>query len=143
MDDQQIRAVVASFEALEGRYDEFAVTFYEHLFAAAPETRPMFKHDMTLQREKLVNQLQLLVHALEHIHEEVALATELGHRHVSYGVTPAHYDIMLGVMIDTLRDTLGDSFDDETEVAWRRAYHLIAELMMHGAAYGAVQPESS
>src|SRR3954447_5863409 len=108
MDDRQIQAVIETFDALEGRLGEFSRSFYAHLFSAAPETEAMFTVDMSVQRRKLVDQLSLIVHALPRLGDVVDLASELGHRHAGYGVVPAHYDVMAGVLIDALRDTLGD-----------------------------------
>ncbi|XWK87672.1 MAG: hypothetical protein U7127_26330 [Phormidium sp.] len=47
-----------SFEKIKPHGNEFAVSFYENLFAANPEVKPLFTQtDMTNQYKKLLNSL--------------------------------------------------------------------------------------
>ncbi|MFB2892815.1 globin, partial [Aerosakkonemataceae cyanobacterium BLCC-F50] len=54
-----------SFEKIKPHAHEFVVSFYENLFAANPEVKPLFAQtDMTNQYKKLLNSLVLVVENL-------------------------------------------------------------------------------
>lgn len=108
--------------------DEFAVRFYDRLFAAAPETRAMFP-DLDAQRDKLRTELETLVRLIRNIDALEAEAGALGARHRSYGVRAAHFRLARDAMTGSLEDLLGDEFTAPDREAWSRAYDLIAELM--------------
>ncbi|MEH2045751.1 hypothetical protein [Nostoc sp.] len=51
-----------SFEKVKPRADEFAASFYDNLFQAHPEMKPLFaKTDMKNQEKKLLSSLVLVV----------------------------------------------------------------------------------
>ena len=108
--------------------DDFAIGFYERLFATAPETRAMFP-DLDAQREKLRTELETLVRLIRNLDELEAEAGTLGARHRGYGVRATHYRIARDAMTGSLEDLLGDEFTAPDREAWGRAYDLIAELM--------------
>ena len=58
----------------------------------------------------------------------------LGRRHVSYGVSDAHYAVVGTALRDTLAHALGDEFDAETHAPWAAAYDLLSSVMKIGAA---------
>lgn len=126
----QIDLVQASFVHCLPIPDEVAATFYRRLFAAAPSTRLLFKGDMRAQGQKLVMTLAAVVDGLERLEEIVPVAQELALRHVRYGVVDAHYAIVGGCLIETLRELLGPLFDADTEAAWGAAYTLLSDTMI-------------
>jgi hypothetical protein len=66
-------------------------SFYQRLFELAPETRQLFKRDMTLQTSKF---REMLVWMLEHIDDGERLTAaleDLGRRHAQYGGSIDHY----------------------------------------------------
>ena len=108
--------------------DDFAIGFYDRLFAVAPETRALFP-DLDAQRDKLRTELETLVRLIRNMNELEAEAGALGARHRSYGVRAAHYRLARDAMTGSLVDLLGDEFTAPDQEAWGRAYDLIAELM--------------
>jgi hemoglobin-like flavoprotein len=108
--------------------DEFAVGFYERLFAIAPETEAMFS-DLDAQRGKLRSELETLVRLLRDLDALEAEAGVLGARHRAYGVRATHFRLARDAMVGSLEELLGDEFTPADQVAWSRAYDLIAELM--------------
>jgi len=110
--------------------DQFGRIFYEHLFALAPELRPMFRSDLEGQGMKFLSTLHVLVDAFD---DEEALRPQLrqlSEGHAAYGVKPEHFAPMGEALIRTMRDALGEDMPDETEQAWRRAYDQLAEEMV-------------
>ena len=136
MDATQIALVRSTFTALGRREVEFATDFYERLFTIAPETRAMFPADMAAQRRKLVDQLTMIVGSLDRLPALVAETSALGHRHAAYGALPQHYDLVLEAMLAAMAQQLGALMTPAAEQAWRRAYNLVAEVMLHGAVHG-------
>jgi hemoglobin-like flavoprotein len=58
------------------------------------------------------------------------IMTELGKKHVSYGVKPDMFPIMGDALIYMLRDVLGDEFTDTTEEAWKETYGALSADMI-------------
>lgn len=118
--DMIVKRIVAS--------DDFAVGFYERLFAIAPEAEALFP-DLDAQRGKLRDELGALVRLLRDLDALEAEAGALGARHRAYGVRAAHFRLARDAMVGSLEAVLGSEFTSEDRVAWSRAYDLIAELM--------------
>lgn len=134
MDIDQIVLVQSTFADVIERADEFSNVFYARLFEIEPELRSMFASDLTAQRRKLVDELAFIVDNLGRLPPLIERATELGRRHVDYGVQPEHYDRVLDATLFALRSVLGERVGDDVETAWRRAYNLAAAMMLQGAS---------
>ena len=128
MTPEQVRLVSGLIERLQ-REPRFAPTFYERLFAAAPETESLFP-DVVAQGAKLTGELDALAALLLDLGALERRAGDLGRRHQTYGVRVAHYEVARRCMAEAIEEVLGDDFDDATRVAWARAYNLVAELML-------------
>lgn len=133
MDAAQIELVQDSFTHVVPIPDRAASHFYCLLFERAPETRALFKNDMTEQGQKLVLTLATVVGGLDRLDTILPVARELAIRHVRYGVVDRHYAIVGDALIDTLRDLLGTAFDAETEAAWGAAYGLLSGAMIEAS----------
>ena len=127
MTPDQIELVASVIDSVAER-PEFATRFYERLFEVAPQTADMFP-DVVTQRQKLADELRVMVSLLSDLGSLETRARDLGERHRGYGVRAAHYRIARVVMADTLHDVLGDQFGPAEEDAWNRATSLITELM--------------
>lgn len=90
----------------------------------------MFPQDMEAQRQKLLDELTAIVHAVSDLSALVARTAPLGVRHVEYGVEPDHYDLVGEALVLAMADVLGADWDEATESAWRYAYDLVAETML-------------
>jgi nitric oxide dioxygenase len=64
MTPDQMRLVRMSCATVMKRKAEAGQTFYRHLFAIAPDLRPMFKSDIDAQADKFVEMLALIVSLL-------------------------------------------------------------------------------
>ena len=114
--------------------DAAANLFYSRLFEINPQLAPMFAGaDMPQQRKKLVKAINLVVISLEQFETLVPMISEMGQRHVSYGVEDAHYDQVGAALLWTLQTGLEDGWSDEAEQAWAMAYQLLANTMITGA----------
>jgi nitric oxide dioxygenase len=134
MKPEQIQLVKSSFLAASTRRPDFAERFYEHLFAADPSLRTLFKGDIRTQAAKLGSAIAMVVHSLDRLDEIMEPVRQMAIRHVGYGVEEGHYATVGQALIATLRETLGDSFTAETEAAWTTAYVTLSGAMIASAA---------
>ena len=134
MTPEQVHLVESSFTSLGPRSSELARLFYLRLFDAEPSLHTMFSESPAEQEALFATELAALVRSITRYDAFVTRTRELGARHVSYGVTYAHYDTAGAVLLEALADTLGADFTEELRDAWRLAFDLVAETMMQGAA---------
>lgn len=109
--------------------DAAAAAFYERLFSIAPETRALFRTDLSEQGMRFMRTLGII---LDHISDPARVAPYLRHLaegHALYGVRPEHFAPMCEALIQTMREVLGDEFSEETAAAWRAAYDAFAAEM--------------
>ena len=129
----QIDLVQDSFALIVPRRAEASAVFYERLFAAAPETRSLFRGDLADQGRKLMQVLTKIVRNLSDLRPLLDSVDYLAQRHVGYGVRDEHYALVGEALIETLRDCLGDSFDERTERAWGYAYTILSGRIIRAA----------
>ena len=127
---RQIDLVQDSFAAVVPITDSTAAEFYRRLFELAPDTKPLFRGDMTQQGRKLFLTLATVVDALDRLDTIVPVARELAVRHVTYGAKERHYAAVGSALIETLRAGLGPAFDRDTEAAWLTAYTILSDTML-------------
>ena len=107
--------------------------FYERLFYINPELKPYFEGvDLPLQRSKLIKAINTVVISLDRIDTLIPMISDLGKRHVDYGVEDQHYQQVGEALLWTLKTGLKKHWNDDVKVAWTNAYQLLAEVMIDG-----------
>jgi hemoglobin-like flavoprotein len=129
----EIQLVRRTFDLIVPIAGVIADLFYDRLFYLAPSVRRMFPHDMRGEKRSLIVMMATTVQNLDNPEALVPLAKALGARHARYGVTPGHYEVVGEVLVWTLERGLASDFTLEVEIAWRRAYGLLAASMRAGA----------
>ncbi len=128
--------------------EQIGAEFYEKLFGIAPETRALFGEDMATQHAKFMSVVKELVSL--HLRSLISLPVtvlndseaalpaihNLGKRHVHFGVTPEHFDLMRTALLETLGEILGADFTPELRDAWEAAFDLMANVMKSGLRNG-------
>ncbi len=123
-----------SFNKIKPHANEFVVSFYENLFAAYPEVKPLFTQtDMTNQYKKLLSSLVLVVENLRQPEKLGAVLNALGARHVSYGTIPNYYGPVGEALLTTFEQYLQGDWTPEVKQAWLAAYQAITAQMLEGA----------
>jgi hemoglobin-like flavoprotein len=135
MTPDQIDLVQTSFAKVAPSADTAAGLFYGRLFEIAPETRPLFRGDMSEQGRKLMTTLGVVVNGLKNLDAILPAAKTLAVKHVGYGVTAAHYTSVGEALIWTLEKGLGPAFTTQTKEAWLAAYGALSSVMI-AEAYG-------
>jgi hemoglobin-like flavoprotein len=132
---KQKQLVQSSWEKVLPISESVATLFYERLFELDPSTRPLFKHtNMPEQRKKLMRAIDMVVNGLNMLDQLIPAVSDLGRRHVAYGVTDEHYSSVGRALIWTLEQALGADFTPEVKEAWTTAYNVIADTMKNAKA---------
>lgn len=141
MTPSQIDLIQDSFRKVVPISDTAAALFYGRLFEIAPEVKPLFKGDMSLQGAKLMATLGRVVAGLNDLSKIVPAAESLARKHVGYGVKDEHYAPVGAALIWTLEQGLGPDFTPETKAAWIEAYAILSSVMIAAAAKAPVAAE--
>ena len=136
----QVEVLEKSFDEIKPQANEFVASFYDNLFTAHPEAKPLFDTtDMQAQKKKLLNSLVLVVENLRQPDALNGALRGLGARHVKYGALPAHYPLVGGALLTTFEQYLQDKWTPQVQQAWVDAYGAISEIMLDGADYSEVE----
>ncbi|WP_051366541.1 globin domain-containing protein [Hamadaea tsunoensis] len=134
MTPDQVALVRGTMRAVHARRGELADAFYANLFRDEPGLRPMFPDDLSTLQAKFVDELEVIVGAVEDIGTFLRRAGHLGGRHVGYGVRTEHYRVAGDALVGAFEQLLAAEWTPAHEVAWRGAYDMVAEAMMMRAA---------
>ena len=134
MTPEQITLVQSSYRRLGARLPVMASRFYQELFRRDPALRPLFTTDMAEQKVRFATKLAEIVQTLPRLDDLLTHTRALGARHAGYGVKVADYQTVGDSLLAALEAVLGASMDDQTRQAWSRAYNLVSEIMLEGAA---------
>ncbi len=132
----QVELLEESFEKVKPQADNFVASFYNNLFTAHPEAKPLFANsDMTEQKKKLLASLVLVVENLRKPDALSGALKGLGAKHVKYGALPQHYPLVGDALLTTFEQYLQQDWTPDVKQAWVDAYGAITELMLSGADY--------
>ena len=134
MTPEQVGLLAESWNAVAGRRDEIARTFYQVLFDRHPELRSLFTRvDMRAQYEKFAGMVDEIVRLRAAPREFVKSAVLLGQRHAAYGVTRDQYAPAGAVLLEVLASALGPAFTPAVREAWSEGYLLTSSIMSRAA----------
>jgi hemoglobin-like flavoprotein len=130
MTPEQLALVRTSYATLGSDATAMADEFYARLFAADPSARALFTDGPDVMAVKFAAELEALVDAISSFPDFAPRVRDLGLRHAGYHVQTRHYGAAREALIGALANHLGDDWTPDVEEAWRRAYNLVAEMMM-------------
>lgn len=134
MTPEQLQLVRSSYATLGDAAPAMAIDFYHRLFAADPSAEALFTNGPDVMSVKFAAELDAIVEAISSFDAFAPRVRDLAARHVGYGVQTQHYHAVGEALIGALAAHLAPVWDDALEAAWRRAYNLVAEVMMAAAA---------
>ena len=134
MTPELLQMVQSSYARLGDGAPAMAADFYRRLFDADPSARDLFIDGPDVMAVKFANELEAIVEAITSYETFALRVKDLAGRHVRYGVQTHHYRAVGDALIGALAAHLEDIWNPEFETAWRRAYNLVAEMMMATAA---------
>lgn len=133
MTPKQIQLVQKTWKLVMPISEQAAAMFYGRLFQLDPTLRKLFKTDLKLQGQKLVQMISIAVNGLPKLDSIVPAVEDLGRRHVDYQVTDEMYDTVGEALLWTLEQGLGDTFTPEVKQAWAETYNTLADVMKSAA----------
>ena len=135
----QVELLESSFAKVRPKAAQFAASFYENLFAANPEVKPLFATvDMQKQQQKLVSTLVLVIQSLRKPEVLQGVLKDLGARHIAYGAIPKYYPLVSSALLVTLKQYLPQDWTEEVQQAWVNAFSVITNVMLEGAGYSPI-----
>jgi hemoglobin-like flavoprotein len=133
MTPESIERLKSSFSEVSAQPRALAARFYQELFAAAPNLRPLFPPDMTSLQGHFEAALALVIRNLEDMGALQDSLRDLGAQHVQWGARPEDYFVVRDAIVRAIRATSA-SWSDDLDADWRRAITAIAVPMLQGAA---------
>jgi len=130
MTPEQLQLVRSSYASLGDSAAAMATDFYRRLFIADPSAEALFTNGPDVMAEKFAEELEAIVQAISSFEAFAPRVRDLARRHARYGVQSHHYQSVGEALIGALAERLAPDWDDSLETAWRRAYNLVAEIMM-------------
>lgn len=130
MNQETIALVQESWKKVAAIAPQAAELFYQNLFAADPNLKPLFRGNMEEQGRKLMQMIGAAVGKLKDLDSLVPILQGLGKRHVGYGVKDSHYQTVGGALVKTLGQGLGEDFTPEVKAAWITTYGVMADVMI-------------
>lgn len=131
-----IAAVRRSCRAVAEHPVRLAEALYAHLFELAPQLRPMFAADVTVQMQRMADTLMRAIATLEQADtaQLEAVLHRLGAQHkVRYGVEPEHYQPVGHALTRAVRDVAGLEYSGFVSSSWIAMYQWVAAHMAAGA----------
>lgn len=133
MTPESIARLGRSFDEVCARPRALAGCFYEELFTAAPQLRPLFPANLASLQGHFEAALALVIRNLENMTVLQESLRELGVQHVHWGAKPEDYLIVRDALIRAIRSSSA-SWSNDLEADWRQAITAIAVPMLQGAA---------
>jgi hemoglobin-like flavoprotein len=134
MTPAKVQLVQDSFKKIVPIAATAADLFYDRLFTIEPELRSLFPQNLSQQKNKLMQMLASAVTNLHQMEKILPAVQALGRRHVDYGVTDIHYEIVGEALVWTLEQGLGDDFTPPVREAWTETFLTVSGVMKNAAA---------
>jgi hemoglobin-like flavoprotein len=133
MTPDAIHQVRSSYAEVAAQPRQLASRFYEELFTAAPNLRPLFPSDLTSLQGHFEAALALVIRNLDEMRALRESLRQLGAQHVHWGARPEDYVAAREALIAANR-SLAPVWNDTLEQHWRTAITSIVVPMLEGAA---------
>jgi nitric oxide dioxygenase len=127
-----VQRVQEHFDTIRSR--ELATKFYATLFSQHPQLRPLFPADVSSLEKHFSATIELAISHLGQVTAVDQQLRDLGARHLRYGASPHHYEIVRDVLVLTIGSIAGAAWDEELARDWRQAINMIVVPMLRGAA---------
>lgn len=108
-------------------------TFYRALFQSHPELHNIFNagnQASGAQQQSLASAVFAYAANIDNAAALTPVITRIVHKHVSLGVTAAHYPIVGTHLLAAIKEVLGDAATPELIAAWAEAYGLLAQALI-------------
>lgn len=125
--------IAASVPVLRAHGLAITTTFYQALFQSHPELHNVFNAGNQAngtQQQSLASAVFAYAANIDNGAALTPVITRIVHKHVSLGVTAAHYPIVGTHLLAAIKQVLGDAATPELLAAWAEAYGLLAQALI-------------
>lgn len=130
----QMRLVKATIPALREQGETITTIFYRNMLNAHPELNNMFNtvnQANHRQPRALTSIILAFASAINYdISELIPKMERMCNKHCSLGIHADHYDIVATYLIPAFGQVLGPAMTPETEIAWTKAYWILARMLI-------------
>jgi hemoglobin-like flavoprotein len=104
--------------------------FYRHLFADAPEVKPMFKSERSEQEKRMASMINTIVNSADSLEEFKVSIAQLAKRHVHMGVKKEYFPIVVKAIVSSVEEQYGKGFGPAHKKAWYKILNKISAIMI-------------
>jgi nitric oxide dioxygenase len=122
--------IQSAFHLIDTSSIDFSNLFYQLLFKRKPQLRSIFPSDLTRQKMKFLNTLNIIVNGCMVLHKMEHTIEALGEMHRPFKASPEDYEAVGEALIESLQEHCSKNWSPETAIAWRKIYRYIADIMM-------------
>jgi nitric oxide dioxygenase len=123
----------ASVPVLREHGQTITTTFYANMFKAHPELSNLFNmgnQASGVQQQALASALFAYAANIDNAAALGPVVSRIVHKHVSVGLTAAHYPIVGFHLLGAIKSTLGEAAVEPLMKAWEEAYGSLAKVLI-------------
>jgi len=130
---QQTKLVKDTIPALREHGETITSIFYKTMLRDHPELNNYFNsvnQKNGRQPRALTAVILGFASNINHISELIPKFERMCNKHCSLGIQPEHYDVVGKYLIQAFAAVLGTSWTPEVQVAWTKAYWMLAKMLI-------------
>lgn len=103
-------------------------------FARNLDTQEQMSSNQTLKAhgEKLFNAIDMAVNSIHDLSSFLPILTQLGCSHHKWGVKEEQFDLIGGILLETLHDALKEKFTSKVKQVWAKFFYILSSQMKNG-----------
>ncbi|NRB38265.1 MAG: NO-inducible flavohemoprotein [Pseudomonadales bacterium] len=128
-----IDIIKATVPAVAANAEAITAHFYPLMFTEFPQVKVFFNqsHQQSgTQSKALAGAVVAYAANIENLGVLASAVDRIVNKHVSLDIQPAHYEIVGGCLLKSIKAVLGDAATDEVMTAWGEAYWQLANLLI-------------
>lgn len=130
VDFQNLERIKSSFPLIFNHKSEIAARFYDRLFRDVPDVRPLFRADMSSQKEMLATVLTILAKASFEQHKVEEIVVRLARSHSALGISAAQFRLGEVALSEAVAEVVGDKMEPDILAAWQTAIRRVIDAMI-------------
>ncbi|KAK0734188.1 globin-like protein [Lasiosphaeria miniovina] len=130
---KQTKLVKDTVPALREHGERIASIFYKNMLRAHPELNNYF-NGVNLKNGRQPRALTAVILGfaanINNLAEQIPKFERMCNKHCSLSIRPEHYEIVGEYLIRAYAEVLGPAMTPEVQVAWERAYSMLAKMLI-------------
>ncbi|OLP63600.1 Flavohemoprotein [Bacillus pumilus] len=133
LSNEQMNAIKQSAALLKAHGTKLVTVFYQNMIKQHPELLKQFNKTNLMngsQPEALAATLYQAALHIDRLEELLPAVKQIAHKHVSVQVKKEQYPIVGYHLIEAMKEVFDLADEDETLLAWKAAYEIIANIFI-------------